>query len=126
MHFAPTIFSSLALVLCADGAPVGEGDNGMLATFQAWITDCGDTNGHTTGHHLLPPRYTDICLPLPDDIRGLDVLEITDGCRITAFQSPVCDDYPYEGAYIDHVGCLWAGNREFRSYRLTCEEQETK
>ena len=45
MHFAPTIFSSLALVLCADGAPVGEGDNGMLATFQAWITDCGDTNG---------------------------------------------------------------------------------
>ncbi|KEZ42110.1 hypothetical protein SAPIO_CDS6351 [Scedosporium apiospermum] len=131
MHFHSAFASVVALVLFGantSAAPVAAEvcsaiDNRFpVVTFQSWITDCGDKGGHTMGMSLVYPSLTDICLPLNSNIRGLDLLEVTEGCRITAYRSPVCDDYPYDGTTRDTVGCLWAGNEEFHSYKLTCDK----
>ncbi|KAM7216796.1 hypothetical protein V8F06_007773, partial [Rhypophila decipiens] len=41
---------------------------------------------------------------------------------VTAYGSPICDDYPYGGTWAGETRCLWFGNREFRSYMVTCDD----
>ncbi|CAI4215836.1 unnamed protein product [Parascedosporium putredinis] len=93
-----------------------------VVTFQSWVTECGDKSGHTMGTNLVYPSHVDTCLPLNNEIRALDLQDVAEGCRITAYRSPVCDDYPSEGMTRETVGCLWAGNQEFHSYKLTCNK----
>ena len=90
MHFHSAFASVVALVLFGantSAAPVAAEvcsaiDNRFpVVTFQSWITDCGDKGGHTMGMSLVYPSLTDICLPLNSNIRGLDLLEVTEGCR---------------------------------------------
>ncbi len=53
----------------------------QVATFTSWITDCGDKTGHTTGLHLAYQVWNDLCFPLPDDTRALEIHDIAEGCR---------------------------------------------
>lgn len=81
MHFTPTLLPALALALGAASAPCEDKYQPPAAVFQPWITSCGDTGGHTMGTNQVYPKYKDLCLPLPDNIRALDVSEISEGCK---------------------------------------------
>ena len=154
MRFTSAFVLSLSFVLASAACPGEKYDR--VALFQSWNTECGD--GHTWGTSLIERKYSNLCFPLPDDTRGLDVSELSDDCRgmcllslaldfkmnlvmatsssqgdanaslltVTAYMGPTCDDYPYEGAYIEKLGCLWAGNTEFRSYKVTCKNAATE
>ncbi|KAK4449768.1 hypothetical protein QBC34DRAFT_494222 [Podospora aff. communis PSN243] len=98
--------------------------NARVADFTSWITDCGDKTGHTTGMNIAWQGYNGLCRPLPLNTRALEVHSIAKGCRLTAYESPICSDYPYNGAWRDAAGCLWAGNREFHSYTVTCDNDK--
>lgn len=118
-----------------------------VALFEMWNTECNVGSGHTWGMSVATRAALGFCQPLPDDTHALRVTEIADGCRgtsnwsdlpglerpvlgpaltntaaVTAFRSPICDDYPHEGAYIAKTGCLWTGGTLYRSYRVTCED----
>ncbi|KAK4031902.1 hypothetical protein C8A01DRAFT_41655 [Parachaetomium inaequale] len=121
MRFTSAFVLSLSFAL-ASACPAEKYDRVVL--FQSWNTECGD--GHTWGTSIIERKFSNLCFPLPDDTRGLDVSELSDDCRVTAYMGPTCDDYPYEGAYIEKLGCLWAGNTEFRSYKVTCKNAATE
>nr|XP_036581519.1 uncharacterized protein CTRU02_08569 [Colletotrichum truncatum]KAF6789870.1 hypothetical protein CTRU02_08569 [Colletotrichum truncatum] len=120
MQFS-SLISSLILALGAVAAPVDQNiDSPYPLQFQAWNWDCNASGAHTLGTYLGNLTLADICLPLPKDTRALDVQVIRAGCRITAFQEPMCNDYPQEGSYKENLGCLWTA-RDYRSYKLTCK-----
>ncbi len=87
--------ASVTLLLCgatamptlgarADGTLCFTENGGLgprVADFTSWITDCGDKFGHTTGHNLAYQTRNDLCFPLPDDTRGLEVHDVAQGCR---------------------------------------------
>lgn len=81
MRLTAVLVSSFALFLGATSAPVDDKFEPPVVTFQSWITDCYDKGGHTKGMVLRYRKETDLCFPLPDDIRGLDLMEVTEGCR---------------------------------------------
>ncbi|KAK5659151.1 hypothetical protein OQA88_1241 [Cercophora sp. LCS_1] len=121
-----SLLISAVMLSATSAAPLSDDcsadDRFTVARFVSWITDCGEQRGHTMGMSLVYRRYAGLCFPLNNDIRGLELTEIADGCRITAYRSPVCDDYPWNGVWRNETGCLWAGNSEFHSYKLTCDE----
>jgi len=94
MRFTATVIAAMAFSLIT-AAPIDDGPDNECTPFQdeqnrfpavrfsSWITECGDTSGHTMGMNLVYRKYAGICLPLPDDIRGLDIEEINTGCRST-------------------------------------------
>ncbi len=155
MRFTSAFVLSLSFVL-ANACPAEKYDQVVL--FQSWNTECGDDSGHTWGMSIIERKFSNLCFPLPDNTRGLDVSELSDDCRgmcplslaldfkmnlvigisssqgganaslltVTAYKGPTCDDYPYEGAYREKLGCLWAGNTEFRSYKVTCKNGITQ
>ncbi|KAK4195538.1 hypothetical protein QBC40DRAFT_269205 [Triangularia verruculosa] len=41
-------------------------------------------------------------------------------CTVTVFSRPVCDDYSYDGAWRDQLGCIWTGGALYRSYKVDC------
>ncbi|KAH6640443.1 hypothetical protein F5144DRAFT_640269, partial [Chaetomium tenue] len=120
MRFTAAFVSSLSLVTRTASAPTKKYDRGAL--FQSWNTECGSGSGHTWGMNIVERAWEGLCFPLPDDTCALELNELADGCRITAFAGPTCDDYPASGAYRDQLGCLWTGNTEYRSYKLTCDK----
>ncbi|KAK5662329.1 hypothetical protein OQA88_8235 [Cercophora sp. LCS_1] len=131
MRLTSALVSCLVLALGVASAPVDgtpsapaceipAEDRFPVATFTSWITECGEGGGYTKGITMAYRKYNDLCRPLPDDIRGLEISEVDPGCRVMVFRSPVCNDYPYDGAYREKPGCLWAGNQEFRSFKVTC------
>ncbi|KAK5660581.1 hypothetical protein OQA88_13139 [Cercophora sp. LCS_1] len=98
--------------------------NARVADFTSWITECGDNGGHTTGLKIAWQGFNGLCFPLPNDTRSLEVHWIAKGCRVTVFESPICSDYPWPGAYREEAGCLWTGNREYHSYMVSCENDK--
>jgi hypothetical protein len=89
-----------------------------VVDFISWITDCGDQSGHTTGLDISWQGYNGLWA---EGCRGdslfqhyLQKTSGIDDCAVTAFECPVCDDYPFNGAYRAEPGCLWTGDREFQ------------
>jgi hypothetical protein len=80
MRFTAAFVSSLALVLGATAAPVANEYERPVATFSAWNTECGLDSGHTFGMTLVDRAWSGLCFPLPTYVRGLELLELTDGC----------------------------------------------
>ncbi|GAB1311475.1 hypothetical protein MFIFM68171_01685 [Madurella fahalii] len=131
MHFS-TLVTPFLLALGAVAMPVELADDKTApacqntyqraALFEMWTTECNVGSGHTWGINIVDRAYSGLCFPLPDDTHALKMNELAEGCRITAYRSPTCDDDPYDGAYINKLGCLWTGGTEYRSYKLTCEQ----
>lgn len=104
MRFTAAFIAAMAVLISgSNAAPIDdkctpaedELNRFPVVTFTSWITDCGDKTGHTMGMNLVYRKYAGLCLPLPDDIRGLEVQEVTQGCRskcipILSRSSPRC------------------------------------
>ncbi|KAI1137077.1 hypothetical protein F5Y05DRAFT_419586 [Hypoxylon sp. FL0543] len=111
--------SFLTLAVGVTSAAI-KAENPNAAQFQMWNWDCGAQDAHTWGTVIPTREHTNLCLPLAEDTRALDVQVIDEGCRITAYMDPLCDDYPENGSYIEKTGCLWT-HRTYKSYKLTCQ-----
>ncbi|KAK3991128.1 hypothetical protein QBC44DRAFT_380169 [Cladorrhinum sp. PSN332] len=124
MHFT-TFLASVVFALGATAAPVEPAAYDRVALFDGWTTLCGSVEtGHGTGSHLIERAHAGLCFPLPDEIRGLNIVELSAGCRVLAYNSPVCDDYPYHGAWMDRTACLFTGGSRYRSYKVECDAKE--
>ncbi|KAJ2995131.1 hypothetical protein NUW58_g1361 [Xylaria curta] len=110
-------FAAFALGIAA--APTEKESLPYAVSFDMWNGDCGATRAHTWGSRYTSRQNTDLCFPLAEDTHALSVFTIDEGCRVTAYRSPLCDDYPDNGAYAEKEGCLWS-NTIYKSYKLTC------
>ncbi|KAI0479872.1 hypothetical protein F4859DRAFT_530016 [Xylaria cf. heliscus] len=116
-----TVLAALAAFdLGVTAAPVENESPPYSVSFQMWNGDCETPSTHTWGSVYTFRKYTDLCFPLAEDTHALQVHTIDEGCRLTAYRDPLCDDYPDEGAYIEKTGCLWT-NSVYKSYKLTCQ-----
>ncbi|KAK3989423.1 hypothetical protein QBC44DRAFT_308647 [Cladorrhinum sp. PSN332] len=132
MHFT-TLAQTLALALGATAIPAQSAavksvratqcqlEGPADVSFEKWNTECNVGSGHTWGTELVWRTWQDLCFPLPDHTYALKLTNITEGCRIAVFASPVCDDYPKTGHYKASIGCLWTGGSQYRSYKLMCD-----
>ncbi|KAI1408930.1 hypothetical protein F5Y13DRAFT_193758 [Hypoxylon sp. FL1857] len=118
MRFATTA-SFLSLAVGIASAAIKAEDLPNAIQFAMWNGDCGAKGTHTLGMMLTSRSHTDLCFPLADDTKALDVQMIEPGCRLTAYKDSLCDDYPEEGSYTEQTGCLWT-DRTYKSYKLTC------
>jgi len=90
----PTLFSSATTAapfpLVAEESCIPQDDRFPVAEFQSWITMCGQEAGYTKGSNRVYPSHArdKLCLPLPDDIRGLEISELKEGCVRTSSSPP--------------------------------------
>ncbi|KAL1839235.1 hypothetical protein VTJ49DRAFT_1713 [Mycothermus thermophilus] len=122
--YRTTAFVTLLLSAAVNAVPCAPTEYEYpVVEFQPWTTECGNTAyGHTLGLYRAYREYQDLCFPLPDDVHGLDVLHLADGCELIAFKSPVCNDYPQTGFKKTDTGCLAFRSHEFRSYKVKCAQ----
>ncbi|RKU42533.1 hypothetical protein DL546_004944 [Coniochaeta pulveracea] len=71
------------------------------------------------GSYYIDQNMHDLCLPLEDDVHSLDVTTIKEGCKLTAFHGPMCNNVENLQAYTTKDGCHWA-NMVFKSFKVTC------
>lgn len=86
MHLAAFLVSALGLAVRVTGDDdteyINQGGNPQwpVAQIQTWVIECGYKSGHTAGTRLLYRAYDKVCLPLPDNTRGIDVQALAKDC----------------------------------------------
>ena len=77
-----TLCSLFALALGVNAAPkfLCGGDK-TLAFFDVWNNQCSKETGRTINENVVYTSWTDLCLPLPDDARGLNIKELAEDCH---------------------------------------------